>query len=136
MERVIKYTWITTAIMGSIAVIINLPYDIWQKAYLNEIDRIQSTPLKRIDATNRYIEAIENGQEDISKGIKTTPPQKYYREIPYQKLKRVGRLYLYNALQEEPDEEIPEVEEKNKYEKPLYKRDKKNPFILHKLPRQ
>ena len=134
MENLIKYVWITVAIMGSFAMIVGLPFDAWSNAYRNEVSRIQMIPLRRIDATNRYIEAIENGQEDISKGIKPNPPKKYYRDIPSKNVKRIGRLYIYDYTPQEPDEETEESRQAKKYQKPLYRRDKDNPNILHKVP--
>ena len=133
MENLIKYTWITVAIMGSIAMVANLPFDVWGNAYRSEVSRIQLIPLRRIDATNRYIEAIENGQEDISKGIKPRPPKKYYREIPREQIKRIGRLYIYDYDQQDSEEYTKEVRKVKKYQKPLYKRDKNNPNILHRV---
>lgn len=130
MEKFIKYAWIVIAVTGSFGMLVNLPYDIWEQAYMNEVHKIQLVPLRRIDATNRYIEAIESGQEDISKGIKSAPPKKYYREIPYQNVKRVGRLYIYDDY---PEHDIQEAPEEKKYAKPLYRRDKDNPYILHKV---
>ena len=103
----------------------------WGKAYQSEVHRLQLEPIRKIDATNRYIEAIENDQEDTSHGIKTTPPKKYYRDIPYQSVKRVGRLYIYEDFPEHADSERKPAEKK--YTKPLYRRDKDNPNILHKV---
>ena len=131
MEKFIKYAWIVIAITGSFGMLVNMPYDVWEQAYLKEVHQIQLTPLRRIDATNRYIEAIESGQEDLSKGIKPSPPKKYYREIPYQNVKRVGRLYIYDSPADYEYEQQPAPEKK--YQKPLYRRDKDNPYILHRV---
>lgn len=133
MENFIKYTWIVLVFTGFFGIIFNLPFDLWGQAYQDEVHRLQLTPLRRIDATNRYIEAIENGQEDTSKGIKTTPPKKYYREIPYKSVKRIGRLYIYDYSPEGYSTDKTQRKEEKKYQKPLYRRDKNNPNILHKV---
>jgi hypothetical protein len=130
MEKFIKYAWIFIAVSGSFCMLVNLPYEVWEQAYLKEVHQIQLFPLKRIDATNRYIEAIESGKEDLSRGIQPAPPKKYYREIPYQNVKKIGRLYIYDDYPEHDTEVQPE---EKKYQKPLYRRDKDNPYILHKV---
>ena len=70
----------------------------------------------------RHIEAIENGKEDISKGILYSPPKKYYRPINRSKIYKVTRSYSKVSSESKSD---------NKYQKPLYVRDRNNPNILH-----
>jgi hypothetical protein len=130
MENIIKYIWVTMIFAGSLAIIFNTPYEVWKKAYMDEVHRIQVAPIRRIDATNRYIEAIESGQEDISRGIRPTPPAKYYRNVQYEKVKRVGRVFIYDY---DGDIEVQPKPEEKKYQKPLYIRDENNPDILHKV---
>lgn len=109
----VKRVWIfvaATALMGLIA---NIPYKKYQKAYLDEFHKIHYAPQRRIDATNKYIEDIENGLVDISNGILTTPPPKYYSDFDTKYVHKVTPIPL------------------KKYQKPLYVRDKSNPKILH-----
>ena len=109
----VKRVWIfvaATALMGLIA---NIPYKKYQKFYIDEYHRIQSFPQRRIDATNKYIEDIENGLIDISKGILTSPPKEYYSDYDINYSKKLSPIPL------------------KKYQKPLYMRDKNNPKILH-----
>lgn len=122
MENFIKYTWMILVASGFLCLIVNLPYDAWQNAYFDEINRIQTAPQVRIDATYRYLEAIENGKEDVTKGILSSPPKKYYRPIPRSKIFRVNRSYARINTTNRPYK---------KYQKPLYIRDKNNPKILH-----
>lgn len=129
MEKFIKYTWMTLVFISSIGLLVNLPLDSIQRAYMDELNKIQSGPQARIDATYRYIEAIENGQEDISKGILSSPPKKYYREIPKGSVKRISRLYITN--EDIHNYKNNETVEDKKYQKPLYIRDENNPEILH-----
>lgn len=131
MENFIKYTWMFLVASGFLCLIVNLPYSAWQNAYIDELNKIQTAPQVKIDATYRYLEAIESGKEDISKGILPSPPKKYYRKIPKEQIRRVSRAYAVLG----DDMEFPLKRQKvkiyKKYEKPLYRRDIKNPRILH-----
>lgn len=118
MPSSIKYIWIALLFIMLLGLFINTPVEKSHEVYMKELDKIQSEPQRRLDATHRYIEAIENGEEDIANGIKKTPPRKYYIDSE--------------------DEEFPLAESKEekttsqkKYSRPLYIRDKNNPKILH-----
>ena len=90
-----------------------VPLDKYQANYLREYRKIKSVPQERIDATYRYIEAIENGEEDISNGILIEPPKKYYKKS-YEKIDKSSQ---------------PTADKK--YQKPLYIRDRNNPSKIY-----
>ena len=111
MHNALKYIWITLTIFTLMGLISLIPFDKYQSMYLKEYHRIKSEPQRRVDATYRYIEAIENGLEYISNGILSEPPKKYYTNIETKKAPQ------------------PPVK---KYQKPLYVRDKHNPNIWYR----
>ena len=111
MHNALKYIWITLTIFTLMGLISLIPFDKYQSMYLKEYHRIKSEPQRRVDATYRYIEAIENGLEDISNGILSEPQKKYYTNIETKKAPQ------------------PPVK---KYQKPLYVRDKHNPNIWYR----
>ena len=111
MHNALKYIWITLTIFTLMGLISLIPFDKYQSMYLKEYHRIKSEPQRRVDATYRYIEAIENGLEDISNRILSEPPKKYYTNIETKKAPQ------------------PPVK---KYQKPLYVRDKHNPNIWYR----
>lgn len=111
MHNALKYIWIILTIFTLMGLISLIPFDKYQSMYLKEYHRIKSEPQRRVDATYRYIEAIENGFEDISSGILSEPPKKYYTDIETKK--------------------APQAPAK-KYQKPLYVRDKYNPNIWYR----
>ncbi len=131
MENFIKYTWMFLVASGFLCLVVNLPYSAWQNAYIDELNRIQTAPQVKIDATYRYLEAIESGKEDISNGILQTPPKKYYRKIPREQIRRVSRAYASLDYDMELPRRKPQTKVQKKYQKPLYRRDPKNPKILH-----
>lgn len=73
MQNALKYIWITLTIFTLMGLISLIPFDKYQSMYLKEYHRIKSEPQRKVDATYRYIEAIENGLEDISNGILSEP---------------------------------------------------------------
>ncbi|MDE6138476.1 MAG: hypothetical protein K2F57_03310 [Candidatus Gastranaerophilales bacterium] len=111
MHNALKYIWILLTVFTLMGLMSLIPFDKYQGMYLKEYHRIKSEPQRRVDATYRYIEAIENGFEDISGGILSEPPKKYYTELPAEKIPQTP------------------VE---KYKKPLYVRDKHNPNIWYR----
>jgi hypothetical protein len=95
-------------IFGLLALI---PVDKYQKAYLDELHRTKIEPQMHLDATYRYVDAIEDGFEDISKGILDNPPEKYYQQIVINQQNKIQKI--------------------KQYVRPRYVRDKDNPQILH-----
>lgn len=117
MYDLLKSLWVLLAAFSILGLLSLIPVDKYQVHYLNELDRYKSEPQRRIDATFKYMDAIENGEEDISNGFLTEPPQKYYE--PYKP--------KYSLNEREPVESSSE----NKYQRPLYVRDKHNPKIIY-----
>ncbi len=115
MHDFLKGLWIVLWIFTLLGILSLVPVDRYGRDYMKELNRIKSEPQRRIDATYRYIEAVEDGLEDISGGISSEPPAKYY-DNPY------GRN---NASRTK------NVVKDNKYAHPLYIRDKNNPNILY-----
>ena len=120
MNELLKLIWVLLSAFALMGVIAMIPLDKYQEVYLDELHRIKTEPQRRMEATLRYIEAIENGEEDISNGILSTPPKKYY-PAPIPRIKKAENNTTETTSHNQ-----------NKYEKPLYIRDKNNPNILHK----
>ncbi len=117
MYDILKSLWLLFAAFSLLGLLSLVPVGKYQSLYLNELNRYKTEPQRRIDATFKYIEAIENGEEDISSGFSAEPPAKYY-EVHKPK---------YNV------KEFQEAKENRDklYQRPLYVRDKHNPKILY-----
>lgn len=113
MHETLKWIWTLLFVIFIIGMISLLPYEKYQAVYFNELYRMRSIPQERIDATYRYIEAVENGWEDTANGILTEPPRKYYSDLT-------------------PEQPNQSPRTGKKYSKPLYVRDKNNPNIWHR----
>lgn len=113
MHDIIKRVWSILFVIFIMGLIALIPYNRYQEAYFNELYKIRSLPQRRIDAVYRYIEAVENGWEDISDGILTEPPHKYYGY-------------------EEPFQISPDKTNEKLYLKPRYIRDKNNMKIYYR----
>ena len=102
---------IAFTILGLLSMV---PMGKYQKAYNKHRLKYRNAPQEHVDATERYVEAIIDGEEDISKGIKARAPKKYY-------------LPFFNK----DDDNAKSAKSKvRKYDKPLYVRDKNNPKVL------
>lgn len=116
MHDFLKGIWLVLWIFTLLGVFSLVPLDKYEKDYVTELRKIKSEPQRRLDATYRYIEAVEDGKEDISNGILAEPPAKYYDN------------YYYQSTASK------EVVKEKKYSRPLYVRDKNNPNILYPYP--
>ena len=90
-----------------------IPLDKYQRAYNKKRQEIRNAPQMHVDATERYVEAIMEGEEDVSKGIKARAPKKYY-------FKFFNKQVVTNKKQ-------PKV---RVHDKPVFVRDRKNPKKL------
>jgi hypothetical protein len=111
MERLIKNLWIILLVFTVFGLLSLIPIGRIQKAYLTSLHNVKQKPQKRVNATYRYVEAIEMGVEDVSKGILGEPPAKYYKNVVVTDNKVNNDKYAY----------------------PLYIRDKHNPNILYRI---
>ncbi|MCM1339875.1 MAG: hypothetical protein NC191_09415 [Muribaculaceae bacterium] len=111
MHETIKYTWLCLAFFTLCGLLAMIPYDKMQKAYMSEYYRIKYEPLRRIEATYKYIDEIENGSINVDNGIDF-------------------ETYLKSISTPIPTQKTASKPVK-KYQKPLYVRDKNNPNILH-----
>lgn len=102
---------IAFTILGLISMI---PLGKYKKAYMKKRQQYRSAPQIHVDATELYVEAVMDGEEDVSDGVKARAPRKYY--LPF--------------LQDEATLENKKVVKIRKYDKPLFVRDKNNPKIL------
>ena len=114
--KILKYIWIFLFCFIFLSLIAIIPFDKYQTKYMQERTKYRNVPQQHIDATERYVEAIEDGLEDTSKGILGRAPKKYY--LPFFKQNN-------NAIKTNNTK-------RKTYEKPLYLRDKNNPNILYK----
>lgn len=111
MHDFVKHIWIILIISTAFSLIGYIMTSQFQPNFMKELSKIQSVPQQRIDATYKYIEAIESGEITPSDSFSSEPPKKYYKE--------------QSKTSYQPTTS-------DKYSKPLYVRDKKNPRILHK----
>lgn len=83
--------------------------------YFKEVRKIHSFPQQKIEAIERYVEAIETGQIDFKNGLfPSEPPKEFYKAPPEQA-------------------SVQSVASQTKtYNKPLYVRDKNNPLLMYK----
>lgn len=107
------------ALFSVLSFIAQMPVDRSRMVFssLEELQRYKSEPQRRVDATFRYIEAIENGEELGEGGFLSVPPAKYYDEY-------VPKYKLSSLKTDEKTCNKP-------YQRPLYIRDKHNPKILY-----
>jgi hypothetical protein len=111
MDDLIKYIWFTMVAFTMFGLLTLVPVGRYQKAYLDELHRIKMEPQERVNATYKYVEAVESGVEDVSKGILGAPPKKYFEQS-------------IATTQSK-------TQKSKKYSRPLYIRDKNNPRILY-----
>ena len=90
---------------------------------MNEINRIKSEPQRRVDATYRYVEAINNGTEDLSQGLNMIPPRKYYID------NEDDEYYTPLPYGKQATQQVQKLPQNGP--KPRYRRDKNNPKILY-----
>jgi len=87
MQETIKQTWTAFTISAIVASLLSfIPVQKMQSKYMSEFYRLKSEPQKRIEATFRYIEALEDGTphpEISSKNIPNNTKQDVQK--PYQK---------------------------------------------------
>ena len=115
INDVMKKVFLVLVVFTILGLISMMPMGKYQKAYMNKRHQYQASPQIHVDATERYVEAIMDGEEDISKGIKARAPRKYY--LPFFKNDNVDKKHA-----SKPKARV--------YDKPLYVRDKDNPKIL------
>ena len=108
MHDFVKHIWIILVISTAFSLIGYIMTSQFQPSFMRELNKIQSIPQQRIDATYKYLESIENGE--------IVPNDKYYSETEVQ----------------QANPKSASSQQSEKYQKPLYIRDKNNPRILHK----
>lgn len=127
MPEFIKNIWLLFFAMMVLGLFMSIPVEKHQKMYNKEVSKYTSIPQKRVDATLKYVEEINNGTQDLSKGLDMIPPRKYYIDSEDEE--------FYKKF---PSDEHAQHKPKNlitpktyNYQKPRYRRDKDNPKILH-----
>jgi hypothetical protein len=123
MTDFFKSIWLLFFSMMILGLMFSIPVEKPQKAYFKEIERIKSEPQRRIDATYRYVEAIDNGTEDLSQGLNMIPPRKYYIDNEDEE--------FYTQIPQRHHVNKPVENATQTRIKPRYRRDKRNPKILH-----
>ena len=115
INDVVKKVFLVIVMFTILGLISMIPMGEYQKVYMKKRQQDQASPQVHVDATERYVEAILDGEEDVSKGIKARAPRKYY--LPFIKKDDVEKKHAKkNKIR--------------KYDKPLYVRDKNNPKVL------
>lgn len=113
MKEVLKTAWIILIIMCCLSMFAYVLSRYFQPMYYKEVRKMHSFPQEKIEAIERYVEAIETGQIDSEKGFSPEPPKQFYK----------------NESQQATPIVSPNVQKR--YSKPLYVRDKNNPKVLH-----
>ncbi len=117
MQAFLKGVWMILVCFSLLGFLALVPYGKMHNAFQTEIDRYKAEPQRRVNATLKYIEAIESGEEQAD-NFWSLPPDKYYE--PYlPKIKEPVQI-----VKEEP------------YKYPRYVRDKNNPKKLYKYRRR
>ncbi len=111
MYDTLKYVYIWFSVFSVWALIAFLPFDRWQKSYIDEFHRLKYEPQRRIEATYKYLEDVEDGKISIDDGVNF---ESYLEKITPKR-----------TAVAKPDRPV------KPYQKPLYVRDKYNPRILH-----
>lgn len=115
MRNIIKTAWIILVITTIFSMFTYFLSRYLQPMYYKEVRKIHSFPQQKIEAIERYVEAIETGQIDFKNGLfPTEPPKEFYKSQPEQ----VSVQSVMSKMKT--------------YDKPLYVRDKSNPLILYK----
>lgn len=115
IHDIIKKFFLVLVAFTILGLISMIPMGEYKKEYDKQRLMYRSAPQKHVDATERYVEAVMDGDEDTSKGIKVRAPKKYY-------------LPFFNNGE---DAKVEPVKRKAKVsDKPVYVRDKNNPKIL------
>lgn len=123
---VIKHFWIALLAITVIGLIISMPVEKTHKSYQKELNKIQEMPQKRLDATERFVDAIHDGTEDLSQGLRMDPPRKYYvdsEDEEFYKMTKSSLSQKYSSHGHSPKSGV----------KPRYKRDKNNPKVLYRV---
>ena len=114
INEIIKNFFLVLIAFTILGLLSMAPVGKYQRAYNKQRMKYRNAPQVHVDATERYVEAIMEGEEDTSKGIKARAPKKYY-------------LPFFN--QDKSAKKQPKLKTR-KYDKPLYVRDKNNPKKL------
>ena len=126
MPEFFKSIWILLFVIMILGLLFSVPIEKTKHEYYKELGKFQSEPQRRVDATERFVEAINDGVEDLSKGLKMTPPRKYYVDSEDEE--------FYKFINGHQDNHAYYTHENNGTKsklKPRYRRDKNNPKILH-----
>lgn len=115
IHEFLKKIFLVLCMFAILGIIMMVPMDDYQHSYNKQRQRYRNAPQMHVDATERYVEAIMDGKEDTSKGIKARAPRKYY--LPF-------------FDKEESSQKHAKIKTRRKYDKPLYVRDKNNPKVL------
>ncbi len=113
MRETLNIIWAVLFTIFIMGLLMLIPYKKYQTAYKTYIHKYRSMPQERVNATYKYVDAVENGLENTSNGILTEPPKKYY-SVHFPKRQEIS----HNT--------------DNKYATPLYIRDKHNPYLWHR----
>ncbi len=127
-----KSVWVLLFIVMLLGLLMSTPVEKTKQEYDKEISKIQTEPQRRVDATYRYVEAIENGSEDLSRGLKMVPPRKYYIDNEDEE------FYNFINYHQAKSSYVPYAQTNRVMEKklkPRYRRDKNNPKILYPVHR-
>lgn len=116
IHKILTKFFITLTAFTILGLISMIPMDKYQKSYMEQRQKIQASPQINVEATEKYVEAVEEGVEDTSKGIQGHAPKKYYSKV----------------LQKKSDTKRKFKIKTKKHRKPLFVRDKKNPKILRR----
>ena len=113
IQEIIKRFFLVLIAFTILGLLSMVPVGKYQKSYNKKRQEYRNAPQIHVDATERYVEAIMEGEEDISKGIKARAPKKYY--LPF-----FNKGTATNKKRSKA----------RVYDKPLYVRDKNNPKKL------
>lgn len=118
LHETMKKVWVFLIAFTVLGIISMIPYHTYQKTFNNERQKLRRAPQRHVDAAELYVDAIQESEEDTSKGILFRAPKKYYDEVDRRNAskaamknsKKIKRVRIYND--------------------PLYVRDEHDPKVL------
>ena len=114
IHDILKKIFLVLIVFTILGLISMIPFGTYKSVYMKKRQQYRKAPQIHVDATELYVEAVMDGEEDVSDGVKARAPKKYY--LPF--------------WQDEETLENKKVVKVRKYDKPLFIRDKNNPKIL------
>lgn len=118
MNDTLKYIWVGLMLFCIFGLVISIPVQKYQDKLKTAILKKKYAPQARVDATQKYIDAVEIGTVDTVYSFGYSPEFLEMAKVEFD-----NKTKSENMLRQTPSDNV---------RKPLYIRDKNNPNILYK----